>query len=61
MKTAIGEGRTRKDHADVSIELYVFYAAGKDAIAMKAVVGEEARSEDDKYLEFHERFGKRSV
>jgi V-type H+-transporting ATPase subunit B len=62
MKTAIGPGRTRKDHADVSSQLYSFYAQGKDAIAMKAVVGEEALSEEDKkFLEFHERFEKRFV
>ncbi|XP_032326649.1 V-type proton ATPase subunit B, brain isoform [Camelus ferus] len=42
MKSAIGEGMTRKDHADVSNQLYACYAIGKDVQAMKAVVGEEA-------------------
>jgi vacuolar-type H+-ATPase subunit B/Vma2 len=28
MKTAIDYGRKRKDHADVSSQFYVFYAAG---------------------------------
>ena len=41
MKSAIGEGMTRKDHGDVSNQLYACYAIGKDVQAMKAVVGEE--------------------
>jgi len=67
MKSAIGEEKdedtgelvkmTRKDHPQVSNQLYAFYAIGKDTNAMKAVVGEEALNEDDKlYLEFLERF-----
>jgi len=47
MKSAIGEGMTRKDHPDVSNQLYANYAIGKDTMAMKAVVGEEALSADD--------------
>lgn len=31
MKSAIGEGRTRKDHSDVSNQLYAKYAIGRDA------------------------------
>lgn len=57
MKSAIGEGMTRKDHSDVSNQLYAGYAIGKDVLAMKAVVGEEALSAEDRlYLEFHDRF-----
>ena len=57
MKSAIGEGRTRKDHGDVSNQLYAKYAIGRDAAAMKAVVGEEALSSEDKLsLEFQEKF-----
>ncbi|KFY86421.1 hypothetical protein V498_07512 [Pseudogymnoascus sp. VKM F-4517 (FW-2822)] len=57
MKSAIGEGNTRKDHGDVSNQLYAKYAIGKDAMAMKAVVGEEALSSEDKLsLEFLEKF-----
>ena len=53
MKSAIGEGFTRVDHPEVSNQLYAFYAIGKDTQAMKAVVGEEALTEDDRlYLEF---------
>jgi V-type H+-transporting ATPase subunit B len=59
MKSAIGEGRTRADHSDVSNQLYAKYAIGRDAAAMKAVVGEEALSNEDKLsLEFLERFEK---
>ena len=57
MKRAIGEGMTRKDHPEVSNQMYAFYAQGKDTQAMKAVVGEEALTDEDKlYLLFHDRF-----
>merc|ERR1739845_263151 len=57
MKSAIGEGMTRNDHGSVSNQLYANYAQGKDVLAMKAVVGEEALSAEDKlYLEFLEKF-----
>ncbi|KAK9448692.1 P-loop containing nucleoside triphosphate hydrolase protein [Limtongia smithiae] len=57
MKSAIGEKLTRKDHGDVSNQLYAKYAIGRDAAAMKAVVGEEALSQEDKLsLEFLEKF-----
>lgn len=59
MKSAIGDGMTRKDHGDVSNQLYAKYAIGKDAAAMKAVVGEEALSMEDRLsLEFLENFEK---
>jgi V-type H+-transporting ATPase subunit B len=59
MKSAIGEGMTRSDHADVSNQLYANYAIAKDVQAMKAVVGEEALSSEDLlYLEFLEKFEK---
>ena len=46
MKSAIGKGMTRHDHGAVSNQLYTNYATGKDVMAMKAVVGEEALTED---------------
>eukprot|EP00172_Hildenbrandia_rubra_P004692 Plantae.Rhodophyta-Hildenbrandia_rubra.ctg9997.p2 GENE.Plantae.Rhodophyta-Hildenbrandia_rubra.ctg9997~~Plantae.Rhodophyta-Hildenbrandia_rubra.ctg9997.p2 ORF type:complete len:535 (-),score=91.70 Plantae.Rhodophyta-Hildenbrandia_rubra.ctg9997:3939-5450(-) len=62
MKSAIGEGMTRKDHSDVSNQLYAGYAQGKDAIGMKAVVGEEALSPEDLlFLEFHDKYEKKFV
>merc|ERR1711976_115565 len=57
MKTAIGEGKTRYDHSEVSNQLYANYATAKDTAAMKAVVGEEALSKEDLiYLEFLDKF-----
>jgi len=62
MKSAIGEGMTRDDHGGVSNQLYANYAQGKDVMAMKAVVGEEALSPEDKlYLEFLEKFEKNFI
>jgi len=56
-KSAIGDGMTRKDHSEVSNQLYANYAIGKDVQAMKAVVGEEALSSEDLlYLEFLDKF-----
>lgn len=62
MKSAIGEGMTRKDHGDVSNQLYAKYAIGRDAQAMKAVVGEDALNQEDKLsLEFLEKFEKNFI
>jgi V-type H+-transporting ATPase subunit B len=33
MKSAIGEGMTRRDHSEVSNQLYANYAIGKDTLA----------------------------
>ncbi|KAG6534524.1 hypothetical protein ZIOFF_008427 [Zingiber officinale] len=61
-QSAIGEGMTRRDHADVSNQLYANYAIGKDVQAMKAVVGEEALSSEDLlYLEFLDKFERKFV
>jgi len=57
MKSAIGANMTRDDHDSVSNQMYANYAQGKDVEAMKAVVGEEALSTEDKlYLEFMRKF-----
>lgn len=57
MKSAIGTGMTRDDHGAVSNQLYASYARGKDVMAMKAVVGEEALSlEDHLFIKFVEKF-----
>merc|ERR1712128_69677 len=62
MKSAIGEGMTREDHSDVSNQLYACYAIGREQQAMKAVVGEEALSDEDlKYLEFLSKFEKNFI
>ena len=57
MKSAIGKGMTRHDHSPVSDQLYANYATGRDVVAMKAVVGAEALSEEDHmYLRFTDQF-----
>ncbi|RPA86166.1 vacuolar ATP synthase subunit B (V-ATPase B subunit) [Ascobolus immersus RN42] len=62
MKSAIGPERTRADHGDVSSQMYAKYAIGRDAAAMKAVVGEEALSSEDKLsLEFLEKFERQFI
>merc|ERR1711977_499324 len=62
MKSAIGEGMTRKDHGDMSNQMYACYAIGKDVLAMKAVVGEEALSDEDLlYLQFLGKFEQKFV
>jgi len=62
MKSGIGKGFTRADHANVSDQLYANYAIGQDTRAIKAVVGEEALNDDDMlYLEFIDKFEDRFV
>ena len=62
MKSGIGKGMTRMGHPNVSDQLYANYAIGQDTRAMKAVVGEEALSEDEyKYLEFADKFESKFV
>jgi V-type H+-transporting ATPase subunit B len=57
MKSAIGKGLTREDHEAVSNQMYSSYARGKDVMAMKAVVGEEALSQEDHlFINFVEKF-----
>jgi len=62
MKSAIGEDMTRKDHEAVSNQMYANYAEGKDVQAMKAVVGEEALTQEDNLqLEFMLKFESKFV
>ncbi len=57
MEEGIGEERTRKDHSDVSNQLFAAYAEGLDLRDLVAVVGEEALSDRDQlYLEFADEF-----
>lgn len=57
MKSAIGDKMTRKDHSDVSNQLYAKYAIAQDVSDMKRVVGEEAMTEEDhRCLEFLSKF-----
>ncbi|MCX7661324.1 MAG: V-type ATP synthase subunit B, partial [Candidatus Omnitrophica bacterium] len=53
----IGEGKTRKDHADLLNQLFACYAKGKEAKELAVILGENSLSELDKlYLDFSERF-----
>ncbi|MEG1873419.1 MAG: V-type ATP synthase subunit B, partial [Ruthenibacterium sp.] len=57
MKDGIGEGFTRKDHADVSNQLFASYAKVNDARGLASVIGEEELSGTDKlYLDFGSHF-----
>ncbi len=58
----IGEGKTRKDHADTMNQLFSAYARGKDAKELSAILGEAALSEvDKKFAHFAEAFEKQYV
>ncbi|MCF7861652.1 V-type ATP synthase subunit B [Candidatus Woesearchaeota archaeon] len=50
MNLGIGEKRTRKDHKQVSDQLYASYAEGRDLRGLVAIVGEEALSKRDSVL-----------
>ena len=43
----IGEGKTRKDHADVLNQLFAIYARGKECKELMAILGEAALSDVD--------------
>jgi len=58
----IGEGKTRKDHADVLNQLFAAYARGKEARELALILGEAALSDLDRlYLSFSYDFEKRFV
>lgn len=57
MKSGIGKGKTREDHAGVSDQLYAAYAEGNDLRDLAAVVGRESLSERDvQFLDFADAF-----
>ncbi|ELZ58601.1 MULTISPECIES: V-type ATP synthase subunit B [Halorubrum] len=57
MDDGIGEGLTRKDHADVKDQMFAAYAEGEDLRDLVNIVGREALSElDNKYLDFADAF-----
>lgn len=58
----IGDGKTRKDHADTMNQLFSAYARGKDAKELMAVLGEAALTDIDKiYAKFAEEFEQKYV
>ena len=57
MKDGIGEGYTRKDHQDISNQLFASYAKVQDARSLASVIGEDELSPMDKqYMEFGRKF-----
>lgn len=53
----IGEGKTRKDHADTMNQLFAIYAKGKESKELMAILGEAALSDVDKlYAKFADEF-----
>jgi V/A-type H+-transporting ATPase subunit B len=62
MKDGIGEERTRRDHADVSNQLYMAYAEGTRARGLVRIVGVVGLSERERtYLEFADSFEREFV
>ena len=58
----IGNGKTRKDHADTMNQLFSAYARGKDAKELSAILGEAALSDVDVlYAKFAEEFEKQYI
>lgn len=57
MKDGIGEGFTRKDHPDLSNQLFASYAKVQDVRSLASVIGEDELSDLDKlYLKFGNAF-----
>jgi V/A-type H+-transporting ATPase subunit B len=53
----IGEGKTRKDHANTMNQIFAAYARGKEAKELMVVLGEAALTEIDKlYAQFSDDF-----
>jgi V/A-type H+-transporting ATPase subunit B len=60
MKDGIGEGKTRKDHSDVSNQLYMAYAEGIQARSLVKITGMIGLSDREKiWLEFANQFEQR--
>lgn len=58
----IGEGKTRKDHADALNQLFAIYARGKECKELMAILGEAALSDVDKlYAKFADEFENKYV
>ena len=54
---AIGEGRTRSDHADTMNQLFAAYSRGKEAKELEIILGAEALSDMDRiYARFSDEF-----
>ena len=57
MDEAVGKGKTREDHRELSNQLYACYAQGMETRELALVMGEATLSEmDKKYLHFADKF-----
>ena len=57
MNAGIGEGRTREDHREVADQMYAFYARGRDARRLEAIVGTEGLgARERRFLRFADDF-----
>ena len=62
MDQAVGKGKTREDHRELSNQLYAAYAQGMEIREMALVMGEASLSEmDRRYLEFANEFERKFV
>jgi len=62
MDQAVGKGKTREDHRELSNQLYAAYAQGMEIREMALVMGEASLSEmDRRYLEFADEFERKFV
>jgi V/A-type H+-transporting ATPase subunit B len=60
--SAIGKGKTREDHKQVSDQLFAAYANGMDIRKLVSIIGEEALTENDlRYLKFADAFEKNFI
>ncbi|RLE14251.1 V-type ATP synthase subunit B [Candidatus Aerophobetes bacterium] len=62
MDEAVGEGKTREDHRELSNQLYATYARGMEIRELALVMGEATLSDmDRRYLRFADEFERRFV
>ncbi len=62
MKDGIGETYTRKDHSDLSSQLFASYSRVQDVRALSQIIGEDDLSDMDKlYLEFGRNLEERFI
>ncbi|MHA1144202.1 MAG: V-type ATP synthase subunit B [Candidatus Helarchaeota archaeon] len=62
MKSGIGKGLTREDHADLASQLYAAYAKAKEVESLANIIGADELSQlDRQYLKFNELFIQRYI
>lgn len=62
MRGGIGDGRTRRDHGDLSNQLYAGYSRGVEARELAVVLGESALTDEDiLFLRFAQEFEEKFI